>query len=91
MQTDIEKDTIFAEEADLGVFDVLVEQVYAMIGNPLSVWAVAATIESLGIRDVDAIVDYGYKSVFDLAEDVYERVSSFSLNISERVFYSLCR
>lgn len=45
------------------------------IGMPLNVWAVAATIESLGIREVDARKDYGYESIFDLAEDVYWEIT----------------
>lgn len=52
----------------------LVDTVYKLIGNPISSWAVAATIESLGIRDIDAKTDYGYEDVFDLAEYVYEEV-----------------
>lgn len=52
----------------------LVDTVYEQVGNPISIWAVAATIESLGIRDVDARNDFGYNSVFDLAEDVYGKL-----------------
>jgi hypothetical protein len=74
MQTELEKDRIFSPESELNTFDELVEQVFELIGNPLSVWAVAATIESIGIRDVDASTDYGYKTVFDLAEDVYKKI-----------------
>ncbi|RNC86135.1 MAG: hypothetical protein ED557_01385 [Balneola sp.] len=42
----------------------------------MSSWAVAATIESLGIRDIDAQTDYGYPSVFELAEYVYEQIQN---------------
>lgn len=52
----------------------LVDTVYKLIGNPISSWAVAATIESLGIRDIDAKTDYGHEDVFDLADYVYEQV-----------------
>lgn len=52
----------------------LVESVYKLIGNPISNWAVAATIESLGIRDIDAKTDYGHENVFDLADYVYDKV-----------------
>jgi hypothetical protein len=53
---------------------LITEKVYDLIGNPISKWAVAATIESLGVRDVDAQTDYGYDSVFDLADEVYKRI-----------------
>ncbi len=62
------------EEVFIDPFFELVEKVYDLVGNPLSVWAVAATIESLGVRDIDAVTDYGYNSVFELAEDVYAKV-----------------
>jgi len=52
-------------------FKDIVNKVEELVGNPISSWAVAATIESIGIRDVDAISDYNYPSVFELAEDVY--------------------
>ncbi|MBO6586490.1 MAG: hypothetical protein JJ953_10325 [Gracilimonas sp.] len=52
----------------------ITERVYDLIGNPISKWAVAATIESLGVRNVDAKTDYGYDSVFDLGNEVYNRI-----------------
>lgn len=55
-------------------FESLADKVYELIRNPLSTWAVAATIESLGIRDVDAQTDYGFDSVFDLADAIYASV-----------------
>lgn len=61
------------ESATLTLSD-LVNQVTEVIGNPISVWAVAATIESLGVRDIDAKKDYGYDSVFDLADYVYGKI-----------------
>lgn len=54
----------------------ITERVYDLIGNPISMWAVAATIESLGVRNVDAKTDYGYESVFELGEEVYKRIKS---------------
>lgn len=66
---------IQTQEASFDTVKVeLVDTVYELIGNPISSWAVAATIESLGIRDIDAKTDYGYEDVFDLAEYVYEEV-----------------
>jgi hypothetical protein len=74
MQTENKKETILAPDIKGSSFDELVQHVFDLIGNPLSVWAVAATIESLGVRDIDAVTDYEYKSVFDLAEDVYKEI-----------------
>ena len=68
-----EQDVITMKE-ELTLFDELTQQVYDLVGNPLSVWAVAATIESLGVRDIDASSDYGYNTVFDLAEDVFKQI-----------------
>jgi hypothetical protein len=54
--------------------DAITESVYELVGNPISTWAVAATIESLGVRNVDAKTDYGYDSVFELGEEVFNRL-----------------
>lgn len=51
----------------------LVDFVIEQTGRPLDRWAVAATLESGGIRDVDARERYGRRDVFDLADDVYFR------------------
>lgn len=56
--------------------DQITERVYELIGNPISKWAVAATIESLGVRNVDAQTDYGYQSVFELGDEVYRRIKT---------------
>ena len=65
---------IITLKEELTSFDELTQKVYDLVGNPLSVWAVAATIESLGIRDIDASADFGYSTVFDLAEDVFREI-----------------
>jgi hypothetical protein len=39
-------------------------------GQPIDVWAVAATLESGGVRDIDARDRYGRREIFDLAEAV---------------------
>lgn len=62
----------------------LITTVYDLVGNPISSWAVAATIESLGIRDIDAQTDYGYSSVFDLAEDVFKSVKEIVVTRGEK-------
>jgi Na+-driven multidrug efflux pump len=61
----------------------ITESVYDLIGNPISKWAVAATIESLGVRDIDAKTDYGFDSVFDLADDVYTRIKNKIYELNE--------
>lgn len=52
----------------------LAAQVTARIGMPLDHWAVAATLESLGVRDVDALDRYGHASIFSLSEELYGRI-----------------
>ena len=49
----------------------LVDFVIAETVRPLDRWAVAATLESRGIRDLDARERYGRRDVFDLADEVY--------------------
>ena len=62
------------EVTEAEAIGLITEQVYDLIGNPISKWAVAATIESQVVRDIDARTDYGYDSVFDLADVVYKRI-----------------
>ncbi|MEM9072739.1 MAG: hypothetical protein AAGE52_29810 [Myxococcota bacterium] len=54
--------------------DSVVEVVTGKIGIPLDSWAVAATLESTGMRDVDAVEKYGYPNLFGLAGDVYDLI-----------------
>src|SRR5690625_45581 len=49
-------------------------EVKKLIGNPLSVWAVAATLESLGVREIDARREFGFDSIFDLADQIYHEL-----------------
>lgn len=51
--------------------DALCDLVHAQIGRPVDSQAVAATLESRGIRDVDAVTMHGERDVFSLAERVY--------------------
>jgi len=46
------------------------------LGTPLNEWAVAAWLETSGIRDVDAQEDYDKASVFDLASELYGQFST---------------
>ncbi|MBO6524307.1 MAG: hypothetical protein JJ971_10810 [Balneolaceae bacterium] len=52
----------------------LVKTVREVVDIPMSNWAVAATIESLGIRDIDAESDFEFKNVFELADFVFEKI-----------------
>ena len=52
--------------------DAMADSVLAIAGRPVDTWAVAATLESQGVRDIDAL-GYGYRDVFDLADAVTER------------------
>ncbi len=51
----------------------LADAIIEIGGRPVNTWAVAAMLESMGIRDVDAVDDYGKKDIFDLATDVFQR------------------
>lgn len=57
-------------------FSSLKIKVHDLIGNPLSSWAVAATIESVGIREIDVQTDYGFDNVFDLADQIYKELKN---------------
>lgn len=62
------KQAAFKPRADLKA------SVEELLDNPVSVWAVAATIESLGIREIDAQREYGYDSILSLAEQIYKDI-----------------
>lgn len=51
--------------------DELVDFVLEQTTSPVDTWAVAATLESRGVRDVDAQQRYGDADVFALADRVY--------------------
>ncbi len=51
----------------------LADEIMGKIGRPLDKWAVAAVLESIGVRDADAVQDFGKEDIFALAEDVYAR------------------
>jgi hypothetical protein len=51
--------------------DDLVDFVLQQTTSPVNTWAVAATLESRGVRDVDARQRYGDADVFALADRVY--------------------
>ncbi len=49
----------------------LADEVMNRIGKPLDKWAVAAILESIGVRDSDAARHFGKADVFALAEEVF--------------------
>lgn len=79
-QFDIKEKKLSKEEAR----NKLIIDVRELVDIPMSSWAVAATIESLGIRDIDADTDYGYPNVFELAEYVYAQIQ-VELNKEDRI------
>ncbi|MDQ7918414.1 exopolysaccharide Pel transporter PelG [Mesonia sp. MT50] len=54
----------------------LIRQIKELNGKPVNKFAVAATIESLGIRDIDVLEDYGHPSILDLANYIYDLLDS---------------
>jgi len=53
--------------------DELALDVLEIAGSPVDAWAVAATLESRGVRDLDAVERYRRADVFELAEVVFVR------------------
>jgi hypothetical protein len=53
--------------------DALADEVLTIVGSPIDAWAVAATLESRGLRDLDAVGRYDAANVFELAERVLAR------------------
>ncbi|MEE9364020.1 MAG: hypothetical protein V3U92_15570 [Cellulophaga sp.] len=49
-------------------------EVIEKIGNPVSVMVVVATLESFGIRNKDVFTDYGFVTIQDLANHIYEDI-----------------
>jgi hypothetical protein len=60
-----------AHSASLPSIEQLVDFVLHQTSSPVDMWAVAATLESRGMRDVDAQQLYGHRDVFALAEQIY--------------------
>lgn len=58
-------------ESRLPAADVLAREIVADTGPPIDTWAVAALLESRGIRDVDAREHYGEQDIFGLARRVH--------------------
>src|SRR5581483_6023842 len=54
--------------------DELGRLIVSQAGPPIDVWAIAALLESNGIRDLDAAERYGRRDVFALAQAVQVRL-----------------
>ena len=54
----------------------LIENTKDKIGKPVSSQVVAATIESLGIREKDTMSDYGFTSIKDLADLIFYELTT---------------
>jgi len=48
----------------------LKDKIFKRVGIPVGEWTVLATIESFGIREIDAQTDYGYDSLIELANAI---------------------
>lgn len=53
--------------------DELVDFILEKTSSPVDPQAVAAVLESRGLRDVDAVERFGQRDIFDLADEVYAR------------------
>lgn len=74
-----------------GKTDQLTSDIYEKIKQPVSEWAVMATIESMGIRALDVPQDFGFDSLMDLSLHIFAQLrhdpdykSSTSLNSEEK-------
>ena len=56
--------------------NLLMLDIKEKIGKPVSSRVVMATIESLGIRDIDVSNDFGFESIKSLAEYIFKEINS---------------
>lgn len=59
--------------------DALVEEIVELAGRPVDTWAVAALLESIGTRDLDARERFGLPDVFALAAVVQARIAQLEI------------
>ena len=69
--------------SEQGLAEVATE-VRSVIGEPIDTWAVAAALESLGFRDVDAADRFKKASVFELAEHVFTHIRTTKPQASDK-------
>tara|TARA_R110000850_G_scaffold277058_1_gene421796 strand:+ start:5737 stop:7347 length:1611 start_codon:yes stop_codon:yes gene_type:complete len=63
-------------QPDKNIYNTLIETIKDRNGKPVNVRVIYATIESLGIRDVDVQDDYGFDSIADLSDHVFELLNN---------------
>jgi len=68
------------EEKKKGDVNELIDFVHEAVELPIDAWAVAAFLESKGLRDIDAINDFGKRHIFELAEEVNAGVLEREIN-----------
>ncbi|MEM0542335.1 hypothetical protein WFZ85_06880 [Flavobacterium sp. j3] len=56
--------------------EFLMHNIKDKVGKPVSTRVVMATIESLGIRDIDVPEDYGFESIKSLAEYIFREINA---------------
>ncbi|WP_194851981.1 hypothetical protein [Nonlabens antarcticus] len=54
----------------------LITTVKARNGKPVNMRVVVATIESMGIRDIDIVTDYGFESITAIADYIFTKLST---------------
>ncbi len=69
----------------------LVDLILETCGSPVDFWAVAATLESRGMRDVDAEEKYGVKPLDRFVEPRSGYVVKGSIMVLAKEIYARCR
>ncbi len=81
----IDPDPLNAEKEEL------VDYILETCGSPVDFWAVAATLESRGMRDIDAEEKYGVKSLDRFVEPKSGYVVKGSIMVLAKEIYARCR
>jgi hypothetical protein len=63
--------------------DALAAFIVEEAGPPIDLWAIAALLESGGVRDRDAVADHGQRDVFALARAVQRRLPDVEPRVAE--------
>jgi hypothetical protein len=64
--------------SEQAAIDELADLVIDVAGTPIDERGVAATLESRGLRDLDAVERYGKRDIFELADDVFVRARAIN-------------
>jgi hypothetical protein len=54
--------------------NILARKIHGILGSPIDSWQIAATLEGLGLRDIDAQDQFLKKDIFELATDVDRQI-----------------